>query len=730
MASRIIYRRLKEQMEEMELEGEYQKFKEKVEEELKENYAIKWIHALIQEMNEAERRQFAKMIQLQNVRLKKAVSELILMKEIAMICRGGSDMHYSGKKRCILALLQTVQPIIDLEKDLHELIQRREEILSRYGPWHYYWAIYFHPEKGSKLWSEEIARLEEGNPHIAEQEEGKEGEDPERRKEDQQVHAMESRSDMDDQRNKIDKLEQKVKKEMETRIVLEKELDQKRKEGNRLEKEIKTQKESVRQLQENNEKLKIEIKKLLSDGGEERRRFQARQQEWIEERTQHYQEQKRLRQEAEMAQEKLQQEIQRKEKEIRDLRQEMSRLQRPKGLEAQLVELKRALYGDVTELNQKLISGFGTPEERHLRTKVRARIDFLDEIDRFRDHLLGIPTPSSEQKGSYGGDGMSMNPDTDRRGVNQVVIPGDQDEEDQVEEDQVEEGVGAARGGGETDSDAMTGIFYRRDHGGYIELEDGKTFSISESLVLNLGLEHGAGVACTPTDQGRYYIKLLYPGDDSASQVKKYFGYVELGEYHRWYCVDHGNPEVRFLIHQKDLNILQPQDGAPCNFNVFEGNYIARISRLYPITSNETERGGGGKAEARTVRSLPKKEEEISGEEEKEKMIPDLSGCRIVIVGGQRKWFEDVVLETGAALIHDDGQTPERIYADLKKANALFFLLTANSHRATWGCMEIAKDYSVPHYIIRGSKSNLRSMLWEHQDEIRGLPEVDPASGM
>lgn len=710
MSSKIIYRRLKEHHDELELDEDYQKFKKRIEEELKEGYSSKWIHALIQEMSESEKRQFAKHILVQGLRTKKTISDLLLMKEVAQLLRGGSEIHYTAKRRLILALMQIVWPIIEMNEELEGLISRREEIIREYGIWHYYWSVYFHPEKGSKLWEEEMHRIEEADLQQTDtkekQEKGPDGENS--------VLSEQREVAPDEKDERIEKLEKKVKREMELRVSLEKELDQKRKEGNRLEKELAAQREAVLRLQEMNEKWRNELEKLRFEWGEEKRRFQTRQQEWVDERTQLYQEQKRLKQELEASRAEMNAELQKREKEIRELRQELSRIQSPKGWEERIDDLKRTLYTDVAKINQRLPMEMGRPEERVLRHKLRLRLDFLDQLDLFKERLEQENTP----QGSSTWSGVKESPE-------RILIPAED-----TEAEAVEEAIGgtAPVSSGTEETEPKTGIFYRRDHGGYIELEDGKTFSISESLVLMLGLEHGAGVACTPTENGRYHIKLLYPGDDSTSQVKKYFGYVELGEYHRWYCVDHSNPELRFLIHQKDLNILQPQDGAPCNFNVFEGNHIARISRLYPLEGSG-ERDGAGKGEPRPTRMTGKKEEEVETEEEKERRIPDLTGCRIAIVGGQRKWFEDVVSETGAELIHDDGQTPERIYADLKRSNALFLLLTANSHRATWGCMEIAKEYAIPHYIIRGSKSNLRSMLLQHQDEIRGLTQ-DPAAGM
>ncbi|WP_028987986.1 DUF2325 domain-containing protein [Thermicanus aegyptius] len=708
--SKVIYRKLKEQFEELELEEDYQKFKETIEEEVKVNHPLKWVNALIKEMTDAEKRQFAKMIQMQNIRMKKAISELLLYKEVAMLCKSGSEMGYSSKKRCILAIMQIIQPILDEEKDLDGFIQRKSEWVSRYGIWHYYWALYFHPQRGTEEWKRELQNIEDSvQQHEGGPPESEEESESEREGSSGEPREKESPAQDDEKEIKIGKLEKKIKKEMEIRVALEKELDQKRKELNRSERELHVLREEVKRLQERNRMREEEMERLLKEWGEEKKRGVSKQQEWYEERGQLLQENKQLKQQLEAKGNEIQTELQLRDKEIQKLRQEANRLQKPKSRDELIDGLKGSLYQEVAQLTQILAKG-EEGEERRVRDRLRLHLDFLDLLDEYRGKLEKANRPIPKQVEPVKG----LESDV-------MIIPEEREEEEEKNlSGEVLPSVPV---------EPLTGIFYRRDHGGYIELEDGKSFSISESLVLNIGLEHGAGVACTPMGNGRYHIKLLYPGDDGASQVKKYFGYVELGEYHKWYCVDHSNPENRFLIHLKDLNILQPQDGTPCTFNVFEGSKIARISRLYSFPVEEEVEGGGvdSRGEPKPSR-IPSKRIEEETEEER-KIIPFLQGCRIAIVGGQRKWFEDVVLETGAELIHDDGQTPERIYADLKRSNALFFLLTANSHRATWGCMEIAKEYDIPHYIIRGSKSNLRAMLWEHREEIQNSSETNSKSG-
>ncbi|GJM75627.1 hypothetical protein HMSSN036_78430 [Paenibacillus macerans] len=79
-----------------------------------------------------------------------------------------------------------------------------------------------------------------------------------------------------------------------------------------------------------------------------------------------------------------------------------------------------------------------------------------------------------------------------------------------------------------------------------------------------------------------------------------------------------------------------------------------------------------------------------------------------------------MVKQTGAEFVHENGEHPERIFAELRKSNALFKLITATSHEATWAGVEIAKANGIPHFVLEGSKANLRRLLWENRELIRG----------
>ncbi|MFI2859236.1 hypothetical protein ACH6EH_19255 [Paenibacillus sp. JSM ZJ436] len=262
-----------------------------------------------------------------------------------------------------------------------------------------------------------------------------------------------------------------------------------------------------------------------------------------------------------------------------------------------------------------------------------------------------------------------------------------------------------------------SGTFYRRDHGGYIVLEHGETFNITESMVNSIGLEHEAEVQCEPQQREdgttSYYIRLLLQGDDSLAPVQQFMGYVKLGEHFTYYCVDVNNEELRFPIHEKDVAIQDPQDGDPCLFNVAVDGRYARLSKLFTAAElPQTDHA---------VKARPASRPKMTREEEPERY---LEGCTIVIIGGLAKWFESVVAETGAKLVHDTGRSAERVHPHLRRANALFMLLSANSHDATGSCVPIAKECGVPHFKIEGSKSNLRKQLWDHQALIRSSPQL------
>src|SRR5690606_16523420 len=111
------------------------------------------------------------------------------------------------------------------------------------------------------------------------------------------------------------------------------------------------------------------------------------------------------------------------------------------------------------------------------------------------------------------------------------------------------------------------GTFFRRDHGGCIELETGESFNITESLVQQLELQHEAEVLCAPNSnqtngKSSYYtIKIVFQGDDAYSPIKQYDGYVYCDNGGKWYCVEMNDEAKKFPIHFKDIDIQKPSHG-------------------------------------------------------------------------------------------------------------------------------------------------------------------------
>ncbi|MDP4098139.1 hypothetical protein OIN60_15375 [Paenibacillus sp. P96] len=269
---------------------------------------------------------------------------------------------------------------------------------------------------------------------------------------------------------------------------------------------------------------------------------------------------------------------------------------------------------------------------------------------------------------------------------------------------------------------SQTGTFYRMDHGGYIKLENGAAFNIPESMVNSLALEHEAEVECEPTRRAdgstHYFIRVLLQGDDTYAPITQYMGYIELGEHFKFYCVDISDPTRRFPLYDKDAEIQKPKDGDPCLFNVAHGGEHARLSKLFTRYEKEYLTKENLKKEQSVKGSSGTGSKEKFGQAVAE-VEPFLEGCKIVIIGGLKKWFDSIVEETGAEFYHDNGETSARIHPKLRRADALFYLITANSHEATTSCIPIAKEHNIPHFKIEGSKSNLRKLLWENRDSIR-----------
>lgn len=362
------------------------------------------------------------------------------------------------------------------------------------------------------------------------------------------------------------------------------------------------------------------------------------------------------------------------------------------------------------------LPGDDEPGDLEARTHLRRALDLLDAVDAYaagRRLLRGGPEALPDAESASGATASASD---------ETIRP----EEDKREPDGMAEALREFEADeAAADSAGQEGTFYRRDHGGYIKLESGETFNITESLVYKLQLQHEAEVWCMPREDAhgavQYEIELLFQGDDAFSPVRQYNGYVEVDENGVWYAVDMNDSQRRYPIHMRDLDIQRPAEGAPCIFNVGEEENVARLARVYRDFSDPAAAPRRDPLAARPAASAGK----VKKEGRKAKPEPFLQGCTIVVLGGQRKWFEDVVVESGANYVHENGERPDLIASDLRKAQALFLLITSTSHRAYWEGVELAKASGVPFFIIQGSKSNLRGMLWENRELIANANRSD-----
>ncbi|WP_281939567.1 hypothetical protein [Paenibacillus tyrfis] len=526
----------------------------------------------------------------------------------------------------------------------------KEENILKFGPWHVYWALRFHPGRATARtsWEEAIREFEEGL----------------------KAKAPEAKSLQDDRSNdeKLTVIEQKLKNELALRQTREKEAEQLRKELRAQSKKLEQIEREKKQLAAELQILKEETRKQQAEAEASRNQLEARLNRMKQEKNDLLD----LVKEAELKVEKMKADAVKAAHEVEQWKQRHER--KGQGNTQELIALLlNSLMPESDKLYHELRQA--NPENASvLRAQIRKIFDLIDLLEQFRQEtgqaqpkdLVQVSDPSFESVPSV--------PEVSRQ--------------------------------------SCVGTFYRRDHGGYVVLEDGKSFNVTESMVHQHGLEHEAEVQCSPGKQQNgmilYEIELLLQGDDTYAPIRQFDGYVELGDYFTWYCVDINNAQNRYPLHRRDIEIQQPNDGDPCLFNVADEGRFARLSRLYRKT----------KQTAAEQEFKAYKPSLLRRQAEKPKPDPFLENCKIVIVGGLRKWFEGVVAETGAILIHDSGDAPERIHADLSKADALFFLLTATSHRATWSCVEIAKQRQIPHFVIQGSKSNLRMLLWENRELI------------
>jgi len=514
--------------------------------------------------------------------------------------------------------------------------------------------------------------------------------------------------------NKYDKkiavLEDKISKEISTRQQLELSGVQKDKLYRQLQQEQDKLTLQAQQLKEQLNMYEVKVERMERSQHEISQKRKEEEERWLIERNQLLLQAKQYSDEIKKStqiQENLQKELDEAKKQSTSWQQIAQQRQEQVAattkvtfnLEQQLTETTISLHRELEQYNQTLIRSLEQPSTPQLELKVLYRqqmkgvLELIENVENFQiTHNQFAQTIAMSKEPT-----STQQQQAHNKAINEQDIP--------VAPILLPEKQGAM----------LYGTFYRRDHGGYISLENGDIFNITESLVQQLELQHEAEVLCTPTAHpGRhnhYTIELLFQGDDNFSPINQYDGFIHQDEDSKWYCIDLNDEDNRFPIHFKDVEIQKPGHGDPCTFNVAEDGHIARLTRLYRLHGEMTD--------IHPARKKSDKPKEATATPIRHKLEPYLTDCTITIIGGQRKWFESVVRETGAELVHDGGERPERISSDLSRSQALFMILTSTSHRATWEGIEIAKMNQVPHFVIQGSKSNLRMLLWENQELIR-----------
>lgn len=662
----------------LEWDKEFLQFKETVERENGLPLADASLLALLREMNEKGQRRAAQILQLSFAQRKsRKWPEMLFIKSIQPLLKQ-ANADLDTKRRLILAAVQEVQPVLEhANDDLGTLMEQQAQLIKQFGQWHFYWALYFHPgrisapEDWQSCW-EKLQEAASGWKHAAAIE-------PKNHPplEEKSVHPQEEEKDYSSR--KIAALEKKLAKEAALRQAQSLELEQSKK--------LLLQKEREARLAEN--KLSAQAQQLEYN---ERKLDEALRRLKVEEQIKD-----KIESRGKAEKEKLREQLQTREREADKLNRQAAQLANEnRRLRTEAAELNRLLHdpneamlrlislleGEIRQLSRRLTAE--GPPGKEDRGRMRVILDVLDALDVYRRQEQAAPP--------------ELPPEVEAQA--QPSPPAASSE--------------AAVGPPDPANDVSTGTFYRRNHGGYIQLESGEVFNITESMVNYHQLEHEAEVQCKPYTQDNgsifYQIELLFQGDDLYAPIRQYAGYVQLGPHYTWYCVDLNNPDHRYPLHRRDVEIQQPEDGMPCTFNVSEESEFARLSRVYrhfakAESSSELRRIQTARARINDTPAV--------------KPQPFLTGCTIAIIGGQRKWFEEVVTESGAALVHDTGDRPERIAHDLRRSQALFLLITSTSHRATWEGIELAKEHGIPHFTIQGSKSNLRKLLWDNQAAIR-----------
>lgn len=750
-----------------ELAEEVQKYKDFIEEELTQSISMDKLVALFKEMSSAARREMAIDLHLPSVRTSKSMPIILFIKEIRKYVKSRQD-HFNRKYTLITSIIKQLMIILEEEDEnsLESFLARQESVVAEHGFWHYYWSLYFHPGRTEQesLWKQAMDELKnrEGSTEFpAEAVLHVESEPSSLPVE--AAPAVESSESSMELEHRLTEMKKKLNHEAHLRKQAETALGKTEKRIHRLNRQLSDAALQLQHVEQKHEQMQQDKDLHIRELETQITQLQEELRLGRQERSKLLKESELMQQEIaakEEQTESVRRELHGQEEKLTQLRRQLAVLRadndeltrqcmqlkksaaaakaevlRSKTLASSVQELIQLLYADVEEtLHEARHAAAHSGKDG--RQKIRLSLELIDELERFieerSEHSPERNITPLEHSGKAQQEGRSNVVQAHQRhdsipyaesacalesGGTALLERGARSNQAEpyalIETD-------APELSDETDESGVNGTFFRRDHGGYIVLETGHTFNITESLVLQHQLQHEAGVMCRPKQQDptQYDIELLLQGDDSNSSIVQYDGYVQLGEHFTWYCVDLNDPQRRFPLHERDVAIRTPKDGDPCSFNVEIGKKVARLSRLYraqPALELEAAKrtamnGSQGQGGARAVKAQAKKEYE--------KPEPFLEGHQITIVGGLKKWFEEVVAETGAVLVHENGKNPKRIFHDLKRSSALFLLLTATSHQAYWDCVEIAKQNQIPFYFIEGSKSNLRHLLWNHQEQI------------
>lgn len=729
-----------------------QKYKGFIEEEVAQPILMDKLVALFKEMSNIERKEMAIQLHLPSVHTSKNMPAVLFIKEIYKYLKP-SDDHFNRKYSLLMAVIRQLLEILD-DEDEHSLIsflKRRESIVAAHGYWHYYWSLYFHPSrtKQSAMWEQAMSEVKLDIPNYPSL-------SPTLYKQQPEPNIVTKRGEETEQASELEKqcaaIKKKLNKEIQLRKQAETSLGKLEQKVYRLtqsladlETYLQQSKQKLICTQQLQEKHVRELESQLMKNNMIIINFEAEQRKWKQEEEYLQQQLIDKEQQIEVYQcdrHKCEEHIALLEKQLTASHTKVDHLSnqntlwknmilsaRPNTLIASIKYTIHFLYDHIQHKLGMNEHPMMTPIEEYYhrqmtqadRQKMRENLALIDQLELFiqdRTELVASKGKDNEVvAGNKEADFVEQNLIIHEESAcsaesNMSVLEHEAKSDTNGflgQADHIVDQRPAAE-----EHSMVNGTFYRRDHGGYIVLEDGQTFNITESLVLQRNLQHEAGVLCTPKlgEQNQYEIELLFQGDDSNSPIVQYDGYIQLGEHFMWYCVNLNDPAQRFSLHERDVAIRVPKDGDPCSFNVEIGKQVARLSRLYRTQSDlELKQTMLAATSARTGEKTQTKKEQPKPE-------PFLAGHQITIVGGLKKWFEEVVVETGAMLVHENGRNPKRVFHDLKRSSALFLLLTATSHQAYWDCIDIAKQYQIPFYFIEGSKSNLRLLLHQNREQI------------